>query len=599
VYETTYYVNDLTRPNVEVLSAIDDIEERSYTYGLTRLSMDGTDGGENAYLYDARGTVVQVRENEDEWQYLRYGPYGEVEEPLDDFVPYFAYNGEEYSPDTGLQYLRARYYAPGLGRFITEDSFAGDILKGLSQNRYIYTENSPANYKDPSGLRVDNYGVRPKTANQILADLTRSIQAAGYTAAQTQALISHSTQAVAGAGAFNGITADLANRISDNAMRRVALFINSPDWYDYLGNLKIPPQPTPAPPLPNLPMQPTSQTTPEEVVLDFCSRLSERYTGKTIEDLVKYICVTFKYAAGDARELIQSVDAKYPTGNSATDKVTEQAVINIAGKHHYFPEKYNYLGKDITEARHVTEDIREQMYKDMLTELTLGFGLAPEEALLLIAKAKVLYPGILSTDPEWVLEKIRAVAWGKVYGKEFSLQDVKSHDVHRVPLIGQEDGMWCWNATARMLALSMAPSIATGISQTAAFQYVDEHGNLANDGGGHVSDVILTIGYYSNSTLAGRGAYVKISEGTLLNYLKASPVILLREKYNSVNDERESGHYILVVGYVIEKGTYYFLINDPLPVGSGSKYVKTYEQLRSEDNDDGTVQRLEAYTYVG
>jgi RHS repeat-associated protein len=48
----------------------------------------------------------------------------------------------------GLMYNRARYYAPGWGRFISEDpiGFGGGI------NQYAYCENNPLNGRDPSGL---------------------------------------------------------------------------------------------------------------------------------------------------------------------------------------------------------------------------------------------------------------------------------------------------------------------------------------------------------------------------------------------------------------------------------------------------------------
>lgn len=48
-------------------------------------------------------------------------------------------------------YLRARHYNPFIGRFLSRDSYAGDITRPLSLNRYTYTENNPVNYVDPSG----------------------------------------------------------------------------------------------------------------------------------------------------------------------------------------------------------------------------------------------------------------------------------------------------------------------------------------------------------------------------------------------------------------------------------------------------------------
>ena len=62
----------------------------------------------------------------------------------------FAYNGEARD-DTGLDYLRARYYDSQGGTFLTEDSYPGEDTGPLSQNRYSYVQNNPVNYTDPSG----------------------------------------------------------------------------------------------------------------------------------------------------------------------------------------------------------------------------------------------------------------------------------------------------------------------------------------------------------------------------------------------------------------------------------------------------------------
>jgi RHS repeat-associated protein len=55
----------------------------------------------------------------------------------------YGYNGEAHDMDSGLQFLRARYYDPSMGRFISRDSYLGSIMQPLSLNRYDYTQNNP------------------------------------------------------------------------------------------------------------------------------------------------------------------------------------------------------------------------------------------------------------------------------------------------------------------------------------------------------------------------------------------------------------------------------------------------------------------------
>jgi len=63
----------------------------------------------------------------------------------------YGYTSEYYGDYNQLLYLRARHYAPGMGRFLTRDTWGGDYNRPLSLNRWNYSSANPINYTDPSG----------------------------------------------------------------------------------------------------------------------------------------------------------------------------------------------------------------------------------------------------------------------------------------------------------------------------------------------------------------------------------------------------------------------------------------------------------------
>ena len=62
----------------------------------------------------------------------------------------FRYTGEPQDA-TGLNYLRARYYDPSVGRFLTRDSVGASFTRVGGLNRYAYGDNDPTTRTDPTG----------------------------------------------------------------------------------------------------------------------------------------------------------------------------------------------------------------------------------------------------------------------------------------------------------------------------------------------------------------------------------------------------------------------------------------------------------------
>ena len=63
----------------------------------------------------------------------------------------FRYCGEYLDSETNNYYLRARYYDAEIGRFLSEDTYTGQVTDPLSLNFYIYCKNNPIRYIDPTG----------------------------------------------------------------------------------------------------------------------------------------------------------------------------------------------------------------------------------------------------------------------------------------------------------------------------------------------------------------------------------------------------------------------------------------------------------------
>ena len=152
-YEERNYVNDVNREHTEVLETYDhDGKAReTYSYGQGRASyLNNQTGDSYNYLTNQSGSVTGLTKEGQAVASSSYNLYGARKTSTDTTGNPFAYNGEARD-DTGLDYLRARYYDSQGGTFLTEDSYPGEDTDPLSQNRYSYVQNNPVNYTDPSG----------------------------------------------------------------------------------------------------------------------------------------------------------------------------------------------------------------------------------------------------------------------------------------------------------------------------------------------------------------------------------------------------------------------------------------------------------------
>ena len=106
--------------------------------------------GQRTLLTDALGSVTALSDDSGTvtGEYS-YSPFGETEVTGEESDNPLQYTGRE-NDGTGLYYYRARYYDPGLKRFISSDPIGLD--GGI--NIYLYALANPLIFSDPKGLDV-------------------------------------------------------------------------------------------------------------------------------------------------------------------------------------------------------------------------------------------------------------------------------------------------------------------------------------------------------------------------------------------------------------------------------------------------------------
>ena len=114
------------------------------------------DKGENTkkqyYVTDPHGNVVQLTDESGKvTKIYEYDSFGnEVNSDSKDDNP-FRYCGEYFDKETEEIYLRARYYQPAEGRFLTRDTYTGEEDDLLSLHLYAYCGYDGVNAWDSSG----------------------------------------------------------------------------------------------------------------------------------------------------------------------------------------------------------------------------------------------------------------------------------------------------------------------------------------------------------------------------------------------------------------------------------------------------------------
>ena len=134
--ELHFFYDAQNRPAVVVYNGVPYAYVKSLQGDVIAL-LDGTGNVVVSYVYDAWGAPI--------------GKSGSMAETLGTVQP-FRYRGYVFDEETGLYYLRSRYYNPGWGRFVNADALISTFQKSSKHNLFSYCGNSVISYMDPAGL---------------------------------------------------------------------------------------------------------------------------------------------------------------------------------------------------------------------------------------------------------------------------------------------------------------------------------------------------------------------------------------------------------------------------------------------------------------
>lgn len=175
--EVTNYLYD--RQNVILETDANNKVKTRYVKGINYIASISAGDITTYFLFNGHGDVVQTVDKTGEVQNnYDYDIWGNPTLVVETAECAIRYAGEFYDFETGLYYLRARYYNPYIGRFLSEDSYWGEDDNPLSLNRYTYAHNDPIQYLDPTGHAVLKKGAKGDgvvAVQEMLKDLGYNI----------------------------------------------------------------------------------------------------------------------------------------------------------------------------------------------------------------------------------------------------------------------------------------------------------------------------------------------------------------------------------------------------------------------------------------
>jgi RHS repeat-associated protein len=229
----TRLVNDLATGLPVILAETNsaNVIQNYNVYGREAISKGGAAStSRHYYLEDGMGNIRFVtNSNGDKVMGYNYDPYGSIRNTNGSSDNTLQFKAEPYESDHGLYYMRARFYDPTIGRFISRDPFEGTLNNPQSQNGFAFAYNNPLNLSDPSGACVEDACIIEAatvcaTAACKDGDCTNEVRA-GYTVAQLTA--QRAPGVIQGVYQFMTTNGQLYIGRSVDVLRRLGQHINS------------------------------------------------------------------------------------------------------------------------------------------------------------------------------------------------------------------------------------------------------------------------------------------------------------------------------------------------------------------------------------
>ena len=133
--ELHFFYDAQNRPAVVVYNGVPYAYVKSLQGDIVAI-LDENGNAVVSYGYDAWGAPLWCT--------------GELAETLGKVQP-FRYRGYVFDEETGLYYLRSRYYNPGWGRFVNADAEIAVEAKLWDAKLFLYCANNPVRYTDDGG----------------------------------------------------------------------------------------------------------------------------------------------------------------------------------------------------------------------------------------------------------------------------------------------------------------------------------------------------------------------------------------------------------------------------------------------------------------